>query len=126
MCEMPGTHGLREALRLFRYVPRSPVYQLWSRDRQDDCGESETVTSGGSVQGREPYENDERVGGLSMNEERRVMIGEKEERQEEVLTVRPADSSRSVSASELRDLYRKVNGTLLQLRGLMERIGIHV
>ena len=54
------------------------------------------------------------------------MIGEKEERQEEVLTVRPADSSRSVSASELRDLYRKVNGTLLQLRGLMERIGIHV
>lgn len=61
-----------------------------------------------------------------MNEERRVMIGEKEERQEEVLTVRPADSSRSVSASELRDLYRKVNGTLLQLRGLMERIGIHV
>ena len=61
-----------------------------------------------------------------MNEERRVMIGEKEERQEEVLTVRPADSSRSVSASELRDMYRKVNGTLLQLRGLMERIGIHV
>lgn len=61
-----------------------------------------------------------------MNEERRVMIGEKEERQEEVLSVRPADSSRSVSASELRDLYRKVNGTLLQLRGMMERIGIHV
>ena len=61
-----------------------------------------------------------------MNEERRVMIGEKEERQEEVLTSRPADSSRSVSASELRDLYRKVNGTLLQLRGMMERIGIHV
>ena len=78
------------------------------------------------MQGREPYENDERVGGLSMNEERRVMIGEKEEKQEEVLTSRPADSSRSVSASELRDLYRKVNGTLLQLRGMMERIGIHV
>ena len=78
------------------------------------------------MSGREPYKNDERVGGLSMNEERRVMIGEKEERQEEVLTSRPADSSRSVSASELRDLYRKVNGTLLQLRGMMERIGIHV
>jgi len=54
-----------------------------------------------------------------MINERQVMTHEEVRQKEEVLTVGPAASSRSVSPTELRDLYRKVNGTLLQLRGLM-------
>lgn len=61
--------------------------------------------------------------------ERRVMTsGDQEERQKQEVLGEGSTGPlhQSVSASELRDLYRKVNGTLLQLRGMMERIGIHV
>lgn len=51
---------------------------------------------------------------------------EKNEEGQEVLGERPSGyPPQAVSASELRDLYRKVNGTLSQLRGIMERIGIY-
>lgn len=53
------------------------------------------------------------------------MHSEEEVREEKVLGERPSGHPpQTVSASELRDLYRKVNGTLSQLRGIMERMKI--
>lgn len=50
---------------------------------------------------------------------------EENEEGQEVLGERPSGyPPQTVSASELRDLYRKVNGTLSQLRGIMERMKI--
>ena len=51
---------------------------------------------------------------------------EENEEGQEVLGERPSGHPpQTVSASELRDLYRKVNGTLSQLRGIMERMGLY-
>ena len=54
------------------------------------------------------------------------MLREEEKKAEVLAALRPSPSSGAVSPSELRDLYRKVNGTLLQLRGMLERLGVHV